>query len=298
MRETYLDQGYTIVRGVLDSSEVARVAQAFRELARGTVPSDVLPTLSDAVSDQDAAADLLAIHQPHLVSDVVRELIAHPKIAEIASELVGAHLPWWDGAVKCVQSQAFFKPPGFEGMAWHQDEAYIPTRDRSLCAVWIAIDPTDEDNGTLRVIPSSHRTGYLWPQSAHDTPDEYDFAPTATGFEGEEVVIKLEPGDALFLHGYLLHRSTKNRSDRTRRVLSYHFMNAWSLLPWVHTPQTGMIATTDVRTVIPVSGTDPYAWKGYLEGGPVSLRTCPSNASTVYDRAERLNPPSDPQHDP
>ena len=30
----------------------------------------------------------------------------------------------------------------YKGQAWHQDEAHIPTRDRSLAAVWIALDGT------------------------------------------------------------------------------------------------------------------------------------------------------------
>ena len=29
--------------------------------------------------------------------------------------------------------------PGDPGQAWHQDEIYIPTRDRSLCGAWIAL---------------------------------------------------------------------------------------------------------------------------------------------------------------
>jgi ectoine hydroxylase-related dioxygenase (phytanoyl-CoA dioxygenase family) len=45
----------------------------------------------------------------------------------------------------------------------HQDEYYIPTRDRSLCASWIALDDATIDNGCLWVIPGSHRQGVIWP---------------------------------------------------------------------------------------------------------------------------------------
>ncbi|MEX2606725.1 MAG: hypothetical protein WD708_05220 [Kiritimatiellia bacterium] len=37
-------------------------------------------------------------------------------------------------------------------------------------------------------------------------------------------------------------------------------MSAESLLPWQHQPGTG-IARTDIRDIVMVAGTDPYAFK-------------------------------------
>ncbi len=87
----------------------------------------------------------------------------------------------------------------------------------------------------------------------------------------------MDAGDVVFFHGYLLHRSFKNRSDVYRRTLVNHYMNAWSLLPWhARDPQRGERASrADSRCVIHVAGVDPYAWKGYEEGGQdVFLRQC------------------------
>jgi ectoine hydroxylase-related dioxygenase (phytanoyl-CoA dioxygenase family) len=42
--------------------------------------------------------------------------------------------------VKMMQSMLFIKASGQPGQAWHQDEAHIPTRDRSLTAAWLALD--------------------------------------------------------------------------------------------------------------------------------------------------------------
>jgi len=54
-------------------------------------------------------------------------------------------------------------------------------------------------------------------------------------------------------------------------------MNAWSLLPWIDEPSSGLpaFAQADVRTVVHAAGEDPYAWKGY-DNPPadVWLRTC------------------------
>lgn len=53
----------------------------------------------------------------------MREALAHPRIADVLREIVGPN-------VKCMQSILFLKSAGKPGQAWHQDEHYIPTRDR------------------------------------------------------------------------------------------------------------------------------------------------------------------------
>lgn len=66
--------------------------------------------------------------------------------------------------------------------------------------------------------------------------------------------------EAPFRHGYLLHRSKRNRAESSRRALVNHYMSAQSLLPWGTTtePSTGL---EDNRQVVQVVGADPYIWK-------------------------------------
>jgi phytanoyl-CoA hydroxylase len=157
----------------------------------------------------------------------------------------------------------------------HQDEIYIPTRDRSLIGAWIAMDDATIENGCLWVIPGSHKTGYLYPQRAHENPDEFDFAPESYGFdESLEIPVEVPCGSVVFFNGYLLHRSRKNRANIYRRVLVNHYMNAWSLLPWSLREGESM-ASADRRCIIPVAGVDPYAWKGIDQpNNNVFLRPC------------------------
>src|SRR4029079_7284902 len=130
------------------------------------------------------------------------------------SQITAAHLPYWDGSVKCMQSMLFVKPPGCQGTAWHQDEIYIPTRDRSLIGAWIAMDDATIENGCLYVIPGSHRSGYLFPAKAHSNHEELDFAPESYGFdETKQVPVEVKAGTVVFFNGHLLHRSFKNRSN-------------------------------------------------------------------------------------
>ena len=48
-----------------------------------------------------------------------------------------------------MQSMLFTKGEGKPCQAWHQDECFIPTRDRSLTAARIALDDATVENGCL-----------------------------------------------------------------------------------------------------------------------------------------------------
>ena len=176
-------------------------------------------------------------------------------IVDVLSKVTAAHLPAWDGATKCMQSMLFFKPPGLQGQAWHQDERFIPTRDRSLIGAWIAVDDADIENGCLWVLPGSHRTGQLWPTRDHGRPDLFDPTDESYGFDDEgAIAVEVKAGTVVFFNGYLLHRSLPNRSNRSRMALVNHYMNAWSPLPWMMA-QGIDVGTTDYRTIVSTSGT-------------------------------------------
>jgi len=274
----FVENGYLAVPDLVTPEEVEEIRQDTVALARGKYPCESLQPLPAEMSDEEALRNILCIHQPHYISPVIEKYVRHPKICGVLSQITAAHLPYWDGSVKCMQSMLFVKPPGFQGQAWHQDEIYIPTRDRSLIGGWIALDDATIENGCLWILPGSHRSGYLYPQRNHDNPDEFDFAQESYGFDDSgEVPVEVKTGTVVFFNGYLLHRSRKNRSRVYRRVLVNHYMNAWSLLPW-SLREGERPANGDRRCIIPVAGVDPYAWKGY-EAPPRSvwLRTCKAN---------------------
>lgn len=271
----FVEEGFLVVEGLVSEAEVEELRADIVAIARGAYPCEGIEPAPADWSDQEVLEGILCIHQPHYISPVMLKHVKHPAICGVLSQITAAHLPWWDGSVKCMQSMLFVKPPEFQGQAWHQDEIYIPTRDRSLIGAWIALDDATVENGCLWVIPGSHRTGYLYPQRAHNNPDEFDFAPESYGFdESGQIPVEVKTGTVVFFNGYLLHRSLKNRSRIYRRVLVNHYCNAWSFLPW-SVREGESVATADRRCIVPVAGIDPYAWKGYEEPPQrVWLRTC------------------------
>lgn len=207
-------------------------------------------------SDDTVIRRYLCIHHPHKLSPTMRKAVLHPDIAGMLGAAIGAD-------VKCMQSMLFVKGPGKPGQPWHQDEFFIPTRDRSLCGVWIALDDATIDNGCLWVLPKSHLPGVIYrTQPLIDA--RFDGSPVAVGFAGGESEARPVPvaaGGVVFFNGYLLHQSLPNATvDNFRRALVFHVMSAASLLPW--DDEGRMPSHDDMRDVFMVRGKDPYAWKG------------------------------------
>ena len=98
-----------------------------------------------------------------------------------------------------MQSMLFIKPLGFQGNPWYQDEAAIPTRDRSLTGAWIALDDATMDNGCLMVLPKSHQSGYLHHRRQTVDIDEYDDTGEAYDFDQSQLVpVEAKIGDVIF----------------------------------------------------------------------------------------------------
>ena len=109
--QSFIDKGYLVVPDLLSLDEIEELRQDTVTLAKGGHPCDSLQPLPDDVSDDEAIGRILCIHQPHFVSPIIEQYVKHPKICGILSQIAAAHLPYWDGSVKCMQSMLFTKPP-------------------------------------------------------------------------------------------------------------------------------------------------------------------------------------------
>jgi len=264
--ESFRVDGFVVCRRLLPRDKIRLLAEEGRRILNEHA---AILELSDVrATDRERVA--LCVHHPHKLSKAILSLAMERSIVEILTAIVGP-------TIKMVQSQFFFKAPGNPGNAWHQDESAVPTRDRSLVAAWISIDPSTELNGCLKVIPGSHRFGYLYPMTEHGEDDRYDFPDRCTGFdESETISVETEPGDVVFFDGYLVHGSERNHSRKYRRALTFHYMNSYSLFPWKLSPASDASvirpATLDYRDVVIVAGEDPYAAKGYSNESRPHLR--------------------------
>lgn len=270
----YRRDGYVACDGLLSAEEIEALRRETAVLARR---DDIIGSAPrDGRDDEAVMASITAIHFPHKLSPLMRQAMAQPRVVEVLEAIIGPD-------VKAMQTMLFLKAAGRPGQAWHQDEHFIATRDRSLCGAWIALDDATIENGCLWMQPGSHEPGVLYPMRPHgderfDSADEVHSHP----YEREGgVPVELKAGGVAFFNGYVLHRSLPNRSKGGfRRALVTHYMSARSLLPWQFGSRT---APPDVRDIVMIAGEDPYAWKGVIDLTTPYIRPeNPERAAEVY----------------
>lgn len=260
--------GFAVLPAAFSPSEVAAlraetvsICRGERGDFRGLIPS------ADGDSDDDVMRRYLCIHFPHKISTLMAGTLVHPKVVAALTNVIGPN-------VKAMQSMLFIKADGEPGQAWHQDEFYIPTRDRSLTGVWIAMDDANVDNGCLWVLPGSHRRGVIYPDREQDD-ERFDCANEAYDFpyrDEDAVPVEVTAGSVVLFNGYLLHRSLPNGSNWFRRALVNHYMSAESLLPWGRPPEGVHVGKHDYRDIVLVAGVDPYSYKGIADSARPSVR--------------------------
>lgn len=125
------------------------------------------------------------------------------------------------GAVCHFHSKVMQKEPKAGGAwGWHQDFGYWYKNGflypEAMIPVRVALTEATKENGCLRVLKGSHKMqrfehNFAGEQQGADT----NFIQAAEGF-CKLVCVELQPGDVLFFHSNILHRSAANTSDKSR----------------------------------------------------------------------------------
>ena len=254
----FAENGYYVLPDALTPAEVEALRAETTAICKGERGYvDGFEPNVPGESEEDILRRYLCIHFPHKISELMLGYLGHPQIADLLTQVIGPN-------VKCMQSMLFIKATGKPGQAWHQDEHFIPTRDRTLTGAWIALDDATVENGCLWIIPGSHKRGVLWPQHDHEDT-RFDCAGETYGFpytDEDSIPVEVKAGSLVFFNGYLLHRSFPNRAQSGyRRVLVNHYMSAESLLPWRGPKEGQHMAIADYRDIVMIAGEDPYSWK-------------------------------------
>jgi phytanoyl-CoA hydroxylase len=266
--DDFAERGYMVSAGAFSAAQISELRAEAVAVCRGQRGDvDGLIAFDPDESDEQVLRRYLCIHHPHKISAVMRATFRSPGIVSALTTIIGPN-------VKAMQSMLFIKAEGKPGQAWHQDEHFIPTRDRSLTAAWIALDDATVDNGCIWVLPGSHRRGILYPDRVQND-DRFDCTDEAYAFpyaDEDAVPVEVSAGSVVVFNGYLLHRSLPNTSRTFRRALVNHYMSAESLLPWGPTPDGVHVGKHDYRDVVMVAGHDPYAYKGTMDTARPGVR--------------------------
>ena len=153
------------------------------------------------------------LNYPHVVARFAAELVRHPAILDVVEQLIGPDIMVWGGTF-------FTKEPHTDSyVSWHQDLRYWGLDDHNAqVSAWLALSPVTRANGCMRFIPGSHKGGIV---AHNDTFANDNFLTRGQEAaiqvnEDQTVHAELEPGQASFHHGRLLHASAPNHSDERR----------------------------------------------------------------------------------
>ncbi len=235
-RAAYARDGYVIERSLFDGEEIG--------LMRDAIEQD--PALRASLYDRkDAEGKSTRMATWNHPGDSVYGLAARSlRVVDTMEDMLG-------GEVYHYHSKLTAKEP-YDGGAWewHQDYGYwyhngclFPYMGSAM----VALDRANRENGCLQVLRGSHLAGRV----DHGVlPGEQVGADLRRVEEMKKqlelVYVELEPGDALFFHANVMHRSDQNRSPNRRWTVLFCY-NAARNNPYMehHHPQYTPLAKVD-----------------------------------------------------
>ena len=125
----------------------------------------------------------------------------------------------------------FIKEPGtHKETPWHQDMPYYCVDGDDTASFWIPLDNVDKENN-LKLILGSHKwpklirpTNWLNNQSWYNDDTQFMDLPNVDFFKKNILIPELNLGDAVLFNFKIVHGSTGNKSNETRRAFSMRFI--------------------------------------------------------------------------
>lgn len=138
------------------------------------------------------------------------EMARNSAILDVLAEKLGDDIFLYENSV-------VYKPKSRQnGVPFHQDFISRPNEPAKFIA-WMAIDRVTKESGALKVVPGSHRNGFLpWHRVKGETHHDR-INPEALDLQGVTHV-ELEPGDVLIFNQLVVHGSDEMHTDSLRLV--------------------------------------------------------------------------------
>ena len=224
--DQYDKDGYTVVRGALDATLLAKLHKITDEIvasAKGlTDHTNVLDLEPSHTPDNPKVR---RIKTPQLAHPFYRELAGHECVVSALRPLIGDNIRLRAGCKINMKSAEWGSP-----VEWHQDWAFYPHTNDDVLAVGILLDDMDESNGPVMFLPGSH-TGPIYDHhSGGAFCGAIDLKADPVDVSGA-IPMHGKAGDMTIHHARLVHGSKVNRSANSRRILFYEYSaaDAWPL---------------------------------------------------------------------
>lgn len=215
--EEYRQKGYTILRGVFSSEEVAAMqAECTRLLELPLVDPDNLRT---PFGDLPDGSSIVERYDPVIdVSPLFAAIVADERI------LAPLRAIFEDDAL-LFKDKIIFKLPGMSGYKMHQDQAYwqiCPADD--ILSVSVQIDGAAAQNGAIELF-SGYQHELMTPEGEIRGLNESEKAQIDAS-RGQRM--DTQAGDILIFHSLTPHQSGPNTAEVSRRSLYLSYSAARS----------------------------------------------------------------------
>ncbi len=158
--------------------------------------------------------------KPYLLFRWAADLVRHPAILDSVEALIGPN-------IQIFHTTIWFKEPKSEkSVPWHQDATYFGLAPFEHVTAWVALTPSTEEMGCVRILPSSHEEGQL-PHADNINPNlmlSRGQTVARNINNGDAVDLIMAPGDVSFHHTLALHRSGPNTSNEPRIGIGFSYI--------------------------------------------------------------------------
>lgn len=211
----YEEEGYVLLERIFQPNAVASLFESFAEVLSGQ--AGVVADINTLILTKEAQDHSLVYKASQSVgsSSAAYQLLGSSSIFENISALTG----FPQASLHLMPMYLIVQLPSDERFdyVWHQDGSYYPWCTNFL-TLWFPINRgTNSENGTISIIPGSHRAG-LRETKEHLKNGFFKQLESRLepGEERKEKILKTELGDCCVMHGNTIHRSVANRSESPR----------------------------------------------------------------------------------
>ncbi len=183
----------------------------------GAEECDTLKAEARAVLARHASPGASVYVHVAVVSPVYRALAEDPRLMDVLTPVMPDGVMFLSDKIVYKSADKTFATP------WHIDCFYW-RNTRPKLSVWIPLDDATAENGTLTVVPGSHKKDWQVVKKGLANGEFHDEIGNADWSEGDVVTCAIERGTAIVFSDRLVHGSTRNTSGRDRFAIisTYH----------------------------------------------------------------------------
>lgn len=213
--EFYHNNGFVVLKGVLDERLLSQMREAFDLASAGETPAD-WPV-------KFRADKFMQLYEPARLLLKSAQTEWRQMLETLGTRIVSLR-------AKVHGDQLFYRPPKCSiGTPFHQDAAYFSHFDAEklrpqYMTAWVPLRDVSASQSCLEIIPSSHLGGLVRfrPHSKGESPFQ-DGHIESEADVSKAVALPVAYGSVILFDGLLLHGSGANESELPRISVSTHF---------------------------------------------------------------------------